>query len=87
MSPGGPFKLYSICMFIYRQKKTGLHSKSKRNVGLRFGTQEVRRLLIKINSSDPGLIFLRLSQGKSWNSEDSSHYEGGLCVQCDNYLL
>lgn len=43
--------------------------------------------LIKINSGSPGLIFLRLSKGKLWNSEDSFHYERGLGVQCDNYPL
>ena len=61
MSPRGPVRLCSVSVFLYRQKKTRLHSKSKRNAGLQFDTLEVRRLLIKTNSSHPGLIFLRLS--------------------------
>lgn len=44
----------------WRPSQTSL-LKSKRNAWLESDTLEVRRLLIKTNSSDSGLIFLRLS--------------------------
>lgn len=86
-SPGGPVGFCSVCMFTYRQKKTRLHSKSRRTVELRFDTLEVRRLLIKINPSTPGLDCWRPSYSECWNLEGSFHSEGGLYVQCDHYLL